>query len=1172
VVTALCVLGPLEVVRDDERVRLGSGQQRRLLAMLVVHANEVVSSDRLVDVLWGDQVPRSATHTLQGLVSRLRATLGDDRLETRPPGYRLRLASVEVDALRFEELVRIGLGAAEQPEVALGAFDEALGLWRGSPYAEFAGEEFATAEVARLVDLRARAIEERSAALLDLGRPEEVIGELEAEIAAEPFRERLRALLMLALARAGRPVESLRAYDSFRRFLADEIGVVPSPALQELNDDIVRQHPDVTSVGSSTKEALPSGTVTFLFTDVVGSTRLWAEHPHGMKGALARHDEIVRSAIESHGGYVVKMTGDGFHAAFSTAHDAVDAAIDAQRSLGATSWDATGPLQVRMGVHTGEVQLRDGDYYGTAVNRAARLMAVAHGGQLLMSDATERLLGDAAGQSFELVDLGEHRLRDLAQASRVFQVVAPGLDGEFPPLRSLEVFPGNLPLQLTSFVGRETELAGLAKALGEWRMVTVTGTGGVGKTRLALQVGAEVLPAFRDGAWLCELAVALDDEAMGEVVAAALEVSQRPGRSLVASIADYLRSKELLLVLDNCEQLLGPVATLAARVLRECAGVRILATSREGLGVGGEHVWPLRSLPLPDAIGSTTNDAVVLFAERAEAARATFALDVSNAGAVAEICRRLDGIPLAIELAAARVVSMTPSEIGGLLDERFRLLTGGRRSAVERHQTLRATVDWSYSLLGERERAVFERLNVFAGSFDASSALAVVTGDGVETWDVLDALTELVAKSMIVADETADDTTRYQMLETLGQYARERLDEHGDTDRWRRRHAEHFADWAEDAGPGLVGRDELTWRTRENEELDNLRAAVTWALDRDDPDDIRLALRIIGALVAESRVDPAAGIGAWAERALPHVEITTPPLRYAVTAAAAVYQTRLGNYQHAQELAERAIGDGVPVGAPAPQLAYQTVALCASARGDAQQALEIVLDAARLISRDFPDSERGEVLHVNAAVYAAESGDWIVARREAEVALRHARKSASPTGLATALMAYGWARMTDDLTAALAALDESIALSRKGAAPNSFATVLCLAAGIRIRTGDLPHAARDLREAIQRSHQTGTRLTFYNCILWGIEILIRLDHLEQAAVLDGIASTFFTPEYRAGKAWAHQHAAITSAHTSLGAELYDHAFQTGASMTYDQSVDHIPRVLDGVIHDIEHPA
>ena len=322
VTTALYVLGSLEIVRDGEQVQLGSPQQRRLLAVLVVHANDVVSSDRLVDVLWGDEPPASASHSLQTLLSRLRTTLGDDRLEPRPPGYRLRVANCEVDALRFEELVRVGLGSSEQPEVALGAFDEALGLWRGSPYAEFASEEFATAEVARLVELRARAIEERSAALLELGRPGEVIGELEAEIVLQPFRERLRALLMLALARVGRPVESLRAYDEFRRFLADEVGVVPSPGLQALNDDIVRQHPDVSWAGSpkdSSTSDLPSGTVTFLFTDLEGSTRLWDEHPDMMRDALARHDELLRDAVESHGGFVVKTTGDGVHAVFATA-------------------------------------------------------------------------------------------------------------------------------------------------------------------------------------------------------------------------------------------------------------------------------------------------------------------------------------------------------------------------------------------------------------------------------------------------------------------------------------------------------------------------------------------------------------------------------------------------------------------------------------------------------------------------------------------------------------------------------------------------------------------------------------------------------------------------------------------------------------------------------------
>jgi predicted ATPase/class 3 adenylate cyclase len=1026
------------------------------------------------------------------------------------------------------------------------------------------------------VELRARAIEERAAALLELSRPEDVIGELEAQIAVEPFRERLRALLMVALARAGRPVESLRAYDAFRRFLADQVGVVPSPGLQTLNDDIVRQHPDVGWAGSPTKDRdtahLPSGTVSFLFTDVENSTRLWDESPEVMSHAMPHHDELVRDAVESHDGFIVKNAGDGFHAVFATAHDAVTAAVAAQGELLADDWDITETVRVRMGIHTGEAEVRDGDYNGGAVNRAERLMSVAHGGQIVVSAATQELLHDALPEKYGFIDLGEHRLRDMGRPERLYQVTHPDLEREFPPLRSLYAFPGKLPVQLTSFVGREGEQAGIAQALDDWRIVTVTGTGGVGKTRLALQVAAQVLPRFRDGAWICELAVASDEDTMGQVVAAALGVSQRPGRSLVESIADYLRSNELLLVLDNCEQILGPVATLAERVLRECPGARILATSREALGVGGEHVWPLRPLPVPATTRADTNaaaDAEVLFVERAEGARATFTLDGSNAGEVAEICRRLDGIPLAIELAAARVVSMSPSEISGLLDERFRLLTGGRRSAVARHQTLRATVDWSYSLLDDRERAVFDRLGVFAGSFDAQATQAVVVGDGVEAWDVLVALTELVAKSMVVSEESAEGTTRYQILETLGQYARERLEEHGDTDRWRRQQAEHFADWAEDAGPGLLGPDELVWRTRESAELDNLRAAVTWALDRHDPDDIRLALRVIGALAAESRIDPATGIGAWAERALPHVEITTPQLRYAVTAAAASYEARLGNYEQAQELAARAMRDGVPLGAPTPQLAYLTLGLCASVRGDWQQAVEIVLDAIRVLDRDFPDAAHGETLHVNASTFSAQAGDSIVARREAESALRQARKSANPTALAGALMANGWALITDDFAAALAALDESIALSRQGASPQSFPTALRLAALIRIRTGDLPRAAWDLREAIERAHHGGYRLTFDASILSGIEILTSLDHLEQAAVFDGIASTGLTPEYRAGREWAHLQSVIASARAALGPDQYDQAFQTGASMTYDQAVEHALRVLDDIINETD---
>jgi predicted ATPase len=864
--------------------------------------------------------------------------------------------------------------------------------------------------------------------------------------------------------------------------------------------------------------------------------------------------------------------GDGIAAVFSSAPHAVAAAVDVQLRFVVEPWADAGPIRARMALHTDEGRMRaPGEYMNQPLNRCARLMATAHGGQVLLSDTTATLTRGRLPEGAQLVGLGEHRLRDLAEPMQVFQLTHPDLPREFPPIRSLDALPGNLAPQLTSFVGRDEELSRIAKALEEWRLVTVTGTGGVGKTRLAVQVAAEVLPRFRDGAWLCELAAAADDATMAQLVAAALGVSQRPGMSLEASISDSLRPRDLLLVLDNCEHLLNPVSALVARILRECAGVWILATSREGLGVGGEHVWPLPSLPLPDPSGgiaaTVTNDAVGLFVDRAREKRATFVLDESNATAVCEICRRLDGIPLAIELAAARVVSMSPSEIRGLLDERFRLLTGGRRTSVERQQTLRATVDWSYSLLGERERAVFDRLGVFSGSFDAGAAQAIVTGDGVEAWDLLDALTELVGKSMIVAEETADGTTRYQMLETLGQYARERLDEHGETDQWRRRHAEYFAAWADEAGLGLEGPDELAWRAREDAELDNLRAAVTWALDR-DPEDVGLALRIVGALASETQWHPTAGVGAWAEQALRHVEITSPQLRYAVTAAAAYHQTNLGNYEHARELARTAIGDGVPEAAPAPGTADNAFAVSVVVLGDHARGLALQLDSARRLDHDFPGSAPASHAHAMAAMFAHELGDPVAAG-EAETALREARAIPNPTAVVLALVAFGWARIDDDPHAALDALDESIAVSRHGASPTMIGLALSLAAAARARTGDLAHAARDLREGLERSHQTGNRAAFYMGIMWGIEILIGLDHVGAVAAFDGIASTGLAPEYRAATGWSHQHAAIAHARAALGPDQYDRAFRSGAAMTYDQAIEHTRRVLDQLINDIE---
>jgi predicted ATPase len=518
-----------------------------------------------------------------------------------------------------------------------------------------------------------------------------------------------------------------------------------------------------------------------LFTDVEGSTRHWQEDEAAMRAALARHDKLVRAAIEDCGGVVFSTMGDGMAAAFANASDAVRAALDAQAAL-------AGVLPVRMGLHTGEAELRDGDYFGTTVNRCARLTAVAHGGQVLCSEATASLVREAFPTL--LADLGEHRLRDLARPVRVFQVG----EGRFPPLRTLDAFPGNLPLQLSSFIGREKELERAAAALADSRIVTLTGVGGVGKTRLALQVAAEVLPRFADGAWLVELAPVRDPDGVPDAVAAVFEVTPRSGQSLLQALVEFLRGKQLLLVVDNCEHLLEPAATLIETLERACPRVAVLATSREGLGIDGERMLAVPSLVSPRAGASpeavAEAAAVRLFVDRAQAVKAEFSVTSDNAAAVAQVCRRLDGVPLAIELAAARVQAMNPAELARRLEQRFEVLAGGKRGAVERHQTLRAAIDWSYELLSGAQQRLLARLTVFAAGCTLEAAEAVCASGAVEAGAVWELVAALVARSLVVAEDQGAET-RYRLLETIRQYGEERLEEHGETAELRHRHAEY---------------------------------------------------------------------------------------------------------------------------------------------------------------------------------------------------------------------------------------------------------------------------------------------------------------------------------------------------------------------------------------------
>jgi predicted ATPase len=559
----------------------------------------------------------------------------------------------------------------------------------------------------------------------------------------------------------------------------------------------------------------PSGTVTFLITDIEGSTRRWEAEPDSMRAALAEHDDVLRSAIESRGGWLFKHTGDGVCAAFASAPDAVTAAVDAQRRLS---------LPVRMGVGTGSAELRAGDYFGPAVSRAARVMAAGHGGQILVAASTAAVV-----DGVELIDLGEHRLRDLSGVHRIFQVRAVGLSEIFPPLRTLDTVPGNLPLQTTSFIGRAAEIDDLVAVVRTERLVTLIGVGGVGKTRLALQVAGEVLPEFPDGVWLVELAPVGDPGAVGDAVATALGITPQSGLSTIDSVAGGVAARRLLLVLDNCEHVLDAVAGLVEAVLARSESVKIIVTSREGLRVGAEHVW----LVPPLGVGRGTDSAAIaLFVERARAATTGFAsLSDDDATAVAEICRRLDGIALAIELAAARMVSMSLADLRERLDDRFRLLSGGRRG-LERHQTLRHAVQWSYELLGDAERDLLIRCSVFAGGFDLRAASCVCGyQDDYETLDLLDSL---VRKSLLTVERGAGGHARYGMLETIRQFAEDQLAGSAALEKIRDGHAQYFAAQSEVMfGVWLSPQQGEAFHWVEDE-LANLRSSFRWIVDRGD--------------------------------------------------------------------------------------------------------------------------------------------------------------------------------------------------------------------------------------------------------------------------------------------------------------------------------------------------
>jgi predicted ATPase/class 3 adenylate cyclase len=828
------LFGGVGATTDDGRpADVGPAKCQAVLAVLALSTGSAVPVSRLVDVVWGDEPPRTADKTLQSYITRLRKGLGPDSIERIGAAYRLQLSPDSVDVIRFQQ------------HLAAGDDHAALAEWTGVPLAGLDPIGL-TATVDGLTEQWLGAVE------TDLGRRVEsdaaaTIGSLTELTADYPFREGLWALLMTALYRVDRQADALAAYRTARKHLVEHLGVEPGPRLRELETLILGHDDQLGATRPSATPTLPTGTVTFGFSDVEGATQLWATHRQAMSAAITRHDELVRQATADHDGYVFATGGDSFGVAFNRTSDAVSWATDVQAAIASETWPPNTGIAVRIGLHTGEAEERGGNYFGPAVNVAARIAAAGHGGQTLVSGVAATLLDGG-----DVVDLGTFRLDGLVADQHILQVGR----GDFPPLRTEDSRRGNVPRRLGRLIGRQDELASLRDVFEHRQIVTLIGPGGIGKTRLAVAAARMSDAYLPDGAWMIELAGITSSADVPRAVADALDVSESPARSLTDSIVTALEDHHALLVLDNCEHVIDGAADLAAVVVERCVGVRVLATSREGLGLTGEQL--IAVAPLDPA-----GPAVELFNDRALAADHTFDLDAGRAD-VEEICRRLDGVPLAIELAAARIRSLTPADLVARLDDRLRLLTGGRRGGVERHRTLRATIQWSYDLLSPPEQALFRRLSIFAGPFDLSAVETVTAGDDLDVLDIDQLLGDLVDRSMLVV-ESGPFGRRFRLLDTMRQYGTELLAALGHTDTFGERHARWCLEEVTRIRTQLTSHAELEGHARLGELWPNLRAAVDWACAVDDR---RLARALVEPVAPEIFVRNQNEISDWVVRIL----------------------------------------------------------------------------------------------------------------------------------------------------------------------------------------------------------------------------------------------------------------------------------------------------------------